>query len=229
MTSRTQMFNDHYAWTVAVAKAYAREVGISFAELDDCAQEALVAMWRCIPRHDESVNTFDKFAYQRIVGAVKDWQRKQGMIRVKTRYAKSYPVTVSLDAILTGGRTRDVGAGEDTRAKQIYDPEQFSPACQVASTDLCRTIFRNMFLGERDAVYLVDYMGFDMTRAGEALGVSESRVSQLRQSGVERAQRALGLSEKTHRPECTPQSPPAPGRAMRLWNSEDGGWRRAIG
>jgi RNA polymerase sigma factor (sigma-70 family) len=137
--------------------------------MDDCLQAVRMALLVAIPKWDPAKGSWSTFAGHRARGAMLDWCREQSHRGYKRKETDNFPGCVSASKV--------VNEWGDTFADLIPDAESSDGCDAVDLRDLRDFMYSHSASLRMIAMYFLDRM--TMKKIAKAIGISESRVSQI--------------------------------------------------
>lgn len=140
---------------------------------DDCAQSIRAALLEAIPKWDESRGAWITYAMYRVRGAMLDWMRMEQPVGAR-RGRIPMPVLVSI--------ANTVDENGTTLSELLEQDHADEGRGLIELADLRDFLMRSSTRCKVLAMYYLDCMG--MKQIGKALGLSESRVSQIHKQAM---------------------------------------------
>lgn len=151
---------------------------------DDFHQAAFEGLADAVKGFEESKGVqFASYADRRVVGACLDMMREDGTIRIPRRNRGEGVRFVSISRTL---HFTDAGDSVEVEDRLLPADEEPTPAESAESSDAFEAWLRGFNAAERHIVREYVVNGTTMKRIGADLGLSESRVSQMFASILER-------------------------------------------
>jgi len=176
------LFEEYMQWAINIARheAKRRNMNTAFIVLK---QGALIGLWNAARRYKKDSGVeFKSFAYMHVIGGMLDDVRAEEGIR---RGKRKLP-TVRLEY-------QCEESGEEFGAA-LQAPEK---PCMVEELDEIKLLLALVPLKYRGAVYLHRLQGWRMVDIAKAMGVTDSRISQMVTQGLRAARRRLGIGTHT--------------------------------
>ena len=219
------LFNEHLELATKVANSIAKKLPRSI-DRDDLIQAGLIGLMDAVKRFNASRGVkFITFAVWRVRGEIMDWLRKQDAIprsvriRQSTR-RKAEQSIIEQDGVATADAVKDqlqwsdgeyrmslprhthqmssLATEGESRTSTFDAPSLSADEVQLLKRlDGVKGLVRHLSIDTFVLFYLYYWRGMTMRHIGEVLGVSESRISQMRTQGLE-VLRTVGAKLRDH-------------------------------
>jgi RNA polymerase sigma factor (sigma-70 family) len=175
-----ELFNELAPWAIKAADHWCCKRGIDSRLRGDCVQEALIECWKATARFDPAKGSAKAFCMSRMIGAVRDFLRKEAPLGYRNRKKKNFK-----ELHVWQNRSREVVMCDGSswssttfRSFDVEDPSSLNEQRHVDTLDQINRI-AEMFHDQNLIVWILLARGMLQQDIAKEMKLSESRVSQL--------------------------------------------------
>ncbi|MGH2792852.1 MAG: sigma-70 family RNA polymerase sigma factor [Actinomycetota bacterium] len=145
-------------------------------DFDDLFQVAMIECWRASAHHDPRRSRLETFLYKRALGAMIDYLRSTGWGKRRPKGGDHPPAPLSLEAF------SEAAFGREDEDSGFEPADERAEAAFEGAEDHVDLVAAFGTLSDRERYVLAQYYFADrpLTAIGDELGVSESRISQIK-------------------------------------------------
>lgn len=175
-----QLVAEHVGWAEKVAKRRINHC----VSLEDRTQDAVLGLVDAARSFDPARGVkFETHAYARVIGEILDAERSAGTgpaVKISRRARENGYAEIKVTSVEACNMANNLGGGRDAIASDFLFVDDAPPiADAVDRRDAIDRALTSLSVKEREAVRLYWLEGRTMKQAAAAIGVSESRVSQV--------------------------------------------------
>jgi RNA polymerase sigma factor (sigma-70 family) len=195
---REKLILDNLTWARALGHKLWRRAGRP-GPVDDWQSEAVIGLIRAADRYrprEHGGTPFRSYAWERVTGSVRDWQRREDvMSKLERRSVRLGLLPPRRVVSLSSPNARPHGPGTNgdeptTLAGTIASKDGVNGLESLQATDLLEAFCRGLNDRERTVCRLSYGNGTSLLKIGQEIGLSQSRVSQIRSNCFERLRQA---------------------------------------